>query len=300
MAWSCTCPVGEDGEFCKHSVAVALAAAGPDRGPKAPARTKGRAQEPDVRTYVAGLDHDALMDLLMEQAESDWRLGERLTARAVASGGGSLNLRTWKQRIDAVFGDSRYFVPYAEAGGWADDIFEVIAALDDLRGTGHAMAVVELTEHAHRRADAAVQYVDDSDGCLTDISVQLGELHLRACRESRPDPAELAGRLADLELSSELDTFHRAAATYADVLGPAGIAAYRKIVELKWRAAKKQKDRYAHGAFAATQAMVGVAQAGGDPDDLIAVRGVDLRAPDDYLEIAQALNEAGRSDDAVA
>lgn len=299
VAWSCTCPVGEAGAFCKHSVAVALAAAGPERGPEARARTKGKAQEPDVRAYVAGLDHDALVDLLVEQAKSDWRLRERLTAQAVAFGGGSLDLRTWKQRIDAVFGDSRYFVPYAEAGGWADDIFEVIAALDDLREIGHAVAVVQLTEHAHRRADAAVQYVDDSDGCLTDISVRLGELHLRACREARPDPAELAGRLADLELSSELDTFHRAAATYADVLGPAGIAAYRKIVEPKWRAAKKQKDRYAHGAFAATQAMIGVAQAGGDPDDLIAVRGADLRAPEDYLEIAQALDEAGRSDDAV-
>ena len=52
--------------------------------------------------------------------------------------------------------------------------------------------------------------------------------------------------LADLELSSELDTFHRAAATYTDVLGPDGIAAYRRIVEPRWRAAKKQKDRYAH------------------------------------------------------
>lgn len=235
----------------------------------------------------------------MEQVESDWRLRERLTARAVACGGGSLDLRTWKQRIEAVFGDSRYFVPYAEAGGWADDIFEVIAALDDLVGAGHAAAVVQLAEHAHRRADAAVQYVDDSDGCLTDISGRLGELHLRACEEARPDPVELAGRLAELELSSELDTFHRAAATYADVLGPDGIAAYRRIVEPKWRTAKKHKDRYAHGAFAATQAMIGVAQAGGDPDDLIAIRAADLRTPDDYLEIAQALVSAGRLDEAV-
>jgi hypothetical protein len=53
------------------------------------------------------------LDLVMEQVESDGRLRERLTARAVACGGGSLDLRTWKQRIEAVFGDCRYFVPYA-------------------------------------------------------------------------------------------------------------------------------------------------------------------------------------------
>ncbi len=244
VAWSCTCPVGEDGGFCKHCVAIALAEAGPERGPN---RTKGRAEEPDVRTYVAGLDHDALVDLVMEQVESDWRFSERLTARALTDGGGSLDLRTWKHRIDAVFGDRRHFVPYAEADGWAEDIFEVIAALDDLVEVGHADAVVQLAEHPHRRADAAVQYVDDSDGCLTDISGRLGELHLRACEEAAPDPFELAGRLADLELCSELDTFHRAAATYADVLGPDGIAAYRRIVEPKWRAAKKQEERPADG-----------------------------------------------------
>lgn len=299
VAWSCTCPVGQDGGFCKHCVAVALAEAGPERGPTQSKRTKGRAEEPDLRTYVAGLDSDALVDLVMEQVESDWRLRERLTERAVTAGGGSLDRRTWKHRIDAVFGDRRHFVSYAEAGGWAEDIFNVIAALDDLVGAGHAAAVVQLAEHAHRRADAAVQYVDDSDGCLTDISGRLGELHLRSCDEARPDPVELAGRLADLELSSELDTFHRAAATYADVLGPDGIAAYRRVVEPKWRAAKKQKDRYAHGAFAAIQAMIGVAQAGGDPDDLIAVRTGDLRIPDDYLEIAQALVEVGRLDEAI-
>jgi hypothetical protein len=159
---------------------------------------------------------------------------------------------------------------------------------------GHAAAVVALAEHAHRRSDKAVQYIDDSDGWLTDISGRIGELHLAACREARPDPVELAGRLADLELTSELDTFHRAAATYADVLGSDGIAAYRRIVEPKWRAAKKHKDSYGHGAFAVIQAMIGVAQAGGNPDDLIAIRSGDLRTPDDYLEVAQALVAANR------
>lgn len=296
-SWSCSCPVGEEGEFCKHCVAVGLEVAGAERDPKRPRRTSG-GKQPDLRTYVAGLDHDELVGLVLEQAESDWRLRERLTARAIASGGGSLDVGAWKKRIDAVFGGGD-FVPYAEAGGWAQDVFEVIAALDDLVDAGQAAAVVGLAEHAHRRADAAVQYVDDSDGCLTDISGRLGELHLRACRESRPDPVELAARLAELELTSELDAFHRAAAAYAEVLGPDGIDAYRRIVEPKWRAAQKHKDGYSHGAFAAREAMIGVAHAGGDPDDLIAIRGDDLRTPDDHLEIAQALVTAGRRVEAL-
>lgn len=296
LTWSCNCPVGEEGTFCKHCVAVALEEAGPDHQTKRPDRSSD--QEPDVREFLASLDSDALVDLVMEQVDSDWRLRERLTAQALAYGGGSLDVRTWKRRIDAVFGDGRHFIPYAEAGGWAQDIFDVLAALDDLVNAGHAEAVVALAEHAHRRSDKAVQYIDDSDGWLTDISGRIGELHLAACQEARQDPVELAKRLAELELTSELDTFHRAAATYADVLGPDGIDAYRRIVEPKWRAVKKNRDSYGHGAFAATEAMIGVAQAGGNPDDLIAIRGRDLRTPDDYLEISQMLVVAGRQAEA--
>ena len=295
--WSCTCPVGEAGDFCKHCVAVALEVAVPEQQAK-PVGRSVPSGEPDLHRYIAGLDAEALVDLVIEQTGSDWRLRERLTAAAVAASGGSLDVRNWKNRLDAVFG-GHDFIPYAEAGGWAEDVFEVIAALDELVDTGHAAAAVGLAEYAHRRADAAVQYVDDSDGWLTDISGRLGDLHLKACEAAHPDPVELAGRLAELELTSELDTFHRAAAVYADVLGPEGIAAYRRIVEPKWRRAKKSKDRYAHGVFAATQAMIGVAQAGGDPEDLIAIRADDLRTPDDYLEIAQSLAATGRVDDAI-
>jgi uncharacterized Zn finger protein len=295
-SWSCTCPVGEDGEFCKHCVAVALEIAGAEREPKR-RRAKGDS-EPDLPRYLSGLDPVELVELLAEQVESDWRLRERLSARAIASGGGSLDVRAWKKRIDAAFGGGE-FVPYAEAGGWAEEVCEVIDALDDLVDADHAAAVVALAEHAHRRADAAVQYVDDSDGWLTDISGRLGELHLRACRQARPDPVELAGRLAELELTSELDTFHRAAATYADVLGAEGLAAYRRGVEPKWRATKRHKDPYSQGAFAAREAMIGVAQASGDPDDLIAIRGDDMRTPDDYLEIARELSAAGRQAEAL-
>lgn len=298
VAWSCSCPVGEDGGFCKHCVAVALQVTNeePGRGQPGPGTLD---DGPDLGKYLSGLASDELVDLLLEQVESDWRLRERLTARALASGGGSVDVRAWKERIDAVFGDRRDFVSYAEAGGWAQDIFEVIDALSDLLDAGHAAAVVGLVEHAHRRADAAVQYVDDSDGWLTAISDRLGELHLRACEQAKPDPVELAGRLAELELTSELDTFHRAAATYAHVLGPKGVAAYRKIVEPKWKATRKVKNPYSHTAFRAREAMVGVAQAGGDPDDLIAIRGDDLRTPDVYLEIARELAAAGRHAEAL-
>jgi len=186
-AWSCTCPVGEDGSFCKHCVAVALEVAEPEPASQGTARTRKRpGEEPDLRRYLAGLDADLLVEMVMEQAAADWRLRERLGAAALAAGGGSPDTRTWTARIDAVFGGGE-FVPYAEAGGWAQGVFDVLAALDDLVEAGHAATVVALAEHAHRRADHAVQYVDDSDGWLTDMSMRISDLHLKACRVARPD-----------------------------------------------------------------------------------------------------------------
>ena len=138
--WSCTCPVGEDGTFCKHCVAVALEVAEPERAAKRTARPRPP-KEPDLRRYVASLDVDALVDLVIELAESDWRLRERLQAAALAVAGGSLDVPAWRSRIDAVFG-GRDFIPYAEAGTWAQDVFDVIAALDDLVVAGHGAAVV--------------------------------------------------------------------------------------------------------------------------------------------------------------
>ena len=95
-----------------------------------------------------------------------------------------------------------------EAAGWAAGVDVLIEDLSDLCENGHPDAVAALAEHAHRRADAAVNYVDDSDGYLQGISSRLAELHLESCIEGSIDPVELAGRLLEVELGAELDGFY--------------------------------------------------------------------------------------------
>ena len=146
LSWSCTCPVGEDGDFCKHCVAVALQVTADEPERRHP-RQAERVDGPDLVKYLSGLESEELVDLLREQVESDWRLRERLTARALASGGGSLDARSWKQRIDAVFGDSRDFVPYTEAGGWAQTSSRSSTPSAN-SSTPASRAVVGLAEHA--------------------------------------------------------------------------------------------------------------------------------------------------------
>ena len=298
--WSCSCPAAEDGSFCKHCVAVALTLDGTDPSAATETGVGATGSSGDIEEWVAGLDHDRLVGLVLEAADGDWRLGERLRAEAAAASGGGPDLGLWRRRIDGAFAPYDDFVSYREAAGWTGGVDELIDALDDLCGAGHPDAVIGLVQHAHRRADEAMQYVDDSDGWLFGISQRLGDLHLRACSEGSPDPVELARRLVGLELTSELDAFHRAAADYADVLGDRGLVEYRRLVEPRWRELPPEDEhRWSSERFAVREAMIGVALASGDPDQLIEVRRGDLRIPDDYLEVARSLADAGRTDEAV-
>lgn len=299
--WSCTCPMGESGEFCKHCVAVALALQEGDDKKKPRGRRKAATRRPevDLRDYVRSLAASELADLLMEQVDTDWRLRERLTARAAASAGSGIDERLWRRRLEAAFEPDGGFVDYRDAPTWAAGIEDVLDGLDELVEAGHAGAVITLVEHAYRLAGGAVQYVDDSDGWITNITAHLGETHLRACEAASPDPVELARRLADLELTSELQTFHRAAAVYAEVLGADGLAEYRRAIEPRWRTSAPKGDQWSTEHFRLREAMTGIALATHDPDELARVKQHDLRCPDDYREVAESLRSAGRVDEAV-
>ena len=302
--WSCTCPYAEDGSLCKHAVAVTLLLDDAERDALVadpPGAVSVPVEDGDVLLvdHVDGLDRQRLVELVLEAADTDWRLRERLLAAAVAARGEGPELATWRRRIDAVFAPYDDFVPYREAAGWAGEVGEVIDALAELCAAGHPDAVAVLAEHAHRRADAAIGYVDDSDGWLTDISERLAQLHLRACDEGDPDPVELAGRLAQLELTSELDGFRRAAATYAEVLGSDGLAAYRRLLDPQWEQVRSQTVGWSSQRYTLREAMAGVALAAGDADALIEVYRDELRTPDAYLEIAKVLVTAGRDDEAA-
>ena len=49
-----------------------------------------------------------------------------------------------------------------------------------LLAVGHTDAVVVLCEHTHLLAEKAIQYVDDADGWITNLSMRIGDLHIQA------------------------------------------------------------------------------------------------------------------------
>src|SRR5680860_713499 len=184
--YDCSCPVGQEGRFCKHAVAVALVVTDAVADPNQQAEAVI-----DIRGYLEGLDHRALVDLLAERAADDDIFDARLRMEAARATGGPPQLGVFRHAIDEAFMVHDY-VGYREMYDYATNINAVLDSLQDLLDDGHAAVVVALAEHAIDRAEDAVGSVDDSDGWMSGIAERLQDLHLAACAALQPDPVTLA------------------------------------------------------------------------------------------------------------
>lgn len=299
-AYGCSCPVGQEDRFCKHAVAVALVAtdtvADPDQQAKAVI---------DVRGYLEGLDHDTLVDLLVERAAEDDTFDARLRIAAARNAAGPPQVGVFRHAVDEAFmvGD---FVGYREMYEYATNVDSVLDSLQDLLDDGHGEAVIALAEHAIDRAEDAVGYVDDSDGWMSGIGERLQELHLAACAAVKPDPLALARTLFDRERhSGDLDVFYAAASTYAAVLGAEGLAEYRRMAQAEWDSLpplgpEDEEGSWSSRRFRITQIMESLAELTGDVDAVVGVLARDQSSAYQFVRITAVLREAKRYDEALA
>ena len=302
LDYSCTCPVGADGEFCKHCVAVGLAwLEGNQRKlPPGKADRTATVTADDVRAYLKGQDKDALVDIIVEHAAQDERLGQRLLLKTAKNTAKGLNLATYRRAIDeAVEPDG--FVSYRDAYNYTQGIDEVIDSIDELLKEGNPAAVIDLTEYALDAVEKAMGSVDDSDGYMGANLARLQELHLKACKKAKPDPESLARRLFEWELRTDYDTFYGAAETYAGVFGERGRAVYRQLAETEWGKIPElgpggdDSEKYGK-RFRITHIMESLARQTGDVEALVAVKKRDLSLAYDYLDIAESYKKAGQHD----
>ncbi|HEY5884269.1 MAG TPA: SWIM zinc finger family protein, partial [Pyrinomonadaceae bacterium] len=218
----CTCPVGEDGNFCKHCVAVGLAWV--YRSADKPAATSS------LQTFLENMDHRELVKLVLSEAAHNRRLRDNLEFEVACSVGP--DLAVFKKIVTEATRTSG--VDYYSMPRFADRLLEVINSIRGLLAGGHANAVVTLTEYAFTRLEKAIGQVDDSDGHFGNIVPALTEVHHEACVMAREDPLTLARRLFGFEMNNEWEFFHGAATIYQDVLGEAGLFEYQRLAEEAW------------------------------------------------------------------
>jgi uncharacterized Zn finger protein len=292
LAFSCDCPLGLDGEFCKHCVAAGLAWLDGDFSEDAPG---GSATMADVQTYLEEQDRAVLVRIVMEQAMEDEGLRERLLLRASRMGG--LDLATFRRAVDdAVDFDNYSDSPWDHASG----IQNVIGAIAELLEEGFAAEVVELSEYALAKIEGIGDYA--VDGTIYTI---LEDLHHEACRRAKPDREALAKRLFEWELGGDYYTFFDAVNTYADVLGDKGLAEYRRLAEKEWADVPalgpdpENRPRYYGKRERLADIMQTLAYRSGDVEALVAVKSKDLSSSFAYLEIARIYKQAGDGEKAL-
>jgi tetratricopeptide (TPR) repeat protein len=244
--------------------------------------------------YLAGLDHGELVTLLLAAAAVDRGLGERLRSAAVRAGlreaGGDRAVA--EAAVDAALR------PVGQLDGpgarlYAEQVGAVVGFLRKILAEGEAELSVRLAQQALERFGAVAVRADDSSGRLSAIAEDLAELHLDACRESRPDAVELASWLAEQHLRVDQDLPYGIDA-YTQVLGDSGLDAYSSALTIVW-----DQSRAAGSSTALARRLEALHTARGDIDALVAVLAADLGHPSRYLRIAELLAAEGRVAEAV-
>ncbi len=304
---SCTCPMGDDGAFCKHCVAAGLAwieSADSGTGPKKRKGSPAEVTMKDVQGHLASLEKDTLIRMIMQRAQDDDHLREKLLMETAKTMRGGRNLAAMK-RVLANAIDPGGFLDYHSMREYARNIDNVLDTVESMVKDGLATEVIELAEFAIDEVESAIQSVDDSNGEMSDILYRLHEMHLAACRKARPDPKQLAGMLFEKELNSEWEAFYGAAKTYASLLGAKGLAVYRDLAAAEWKKIKplgpdkEDREERSHRRSNITHIMKTLAELSGDVEAMVEVRRKDLSSAYRYLDIAELYKKAGKHDQAL-
>ena len=295
LNWACTCPLGEQGEFCKHLVATGLTWLAQQ------SRNPGAYESPELRAIRAFLDQSdqrTLAQILQSRAmRDDGLMAELLLAAQRAGASGSDAAR---ERIRKAF-DVRGFVDY---GAMRSVVARVAPVPELLRGVlkNDARTAFDLSTDAINRGLKLLEHGDDSDGGLGGILGEIIDTHRRAAAGAGMPAGELAGNLFGLQLADGFGFF--SLEDYRPALGKEGLAAYRKFAEAAWKkipprqpGARDSDDDGRRHQLAGI--MTTLARMDNDTDALIDVMQRDLTQPYTYLKIAETLAKAKRHDEAL-
>ncbi len=292
--WHCDCPAAEDGSFCKHLVAVALAwrteigSGASDAGPR-----EGGA----LRDRLDALPRETLAQWLHEAALDDPELHRRIELRLAGDDPDAL-----RSALDAAL-RVRGFLDHRRSIDFAVGLDEPIESLRSLAGTAPD-AALELAERALKRLLTILERSDDSAGAVQDRIAELGRVHAQAAGSARLDGRRFARALHKLKKRDQWDFLPLAA--YWEALGERGRDAYRACIEKEYatlppvpagRQGPVSEDWYR--AFPVLHRREELAHCEADCDALIEVYSRDLGSGHAYRRLVDVCVEYGREAEAT-
>jgi uncharacterized Zn finger protein len=287
----CTCPHFEDGNFCKHLVAVGLAAI--DTGRVAVDLDASGAPDTALDDAVRAMDVDELRELVLDLARRDDSVQRLIEIRTMAASSDGAEAAP---ELDAYVRNAlsfRGFIDYRRSFDVAGVAADVLDELESYLDGGAAEAVRPALLRAVTRLRKIVEEADDSSGSIGFECERAASLYARACRLGRPDPVKVATWLVKFRADSpgwpEL-----VLADFVDAFDEPALATYRRAVAAVDR---KYADREMWTRSEIDRMVLELADHDGDVD-----RAVDLlsrRYPPQFGAIVDRLRAAGRADEAV-
>jgi len=259
-----------------------------------------------IRDHLKQKGVDALVEMIVDLAERDPALFGKLDMAAAASHDDE---KTLEKRLSTMIDSAIktvYYIRYREAPAWAAGVNEALDAVADLVPNGRAALALKLVTRAIEGIEQTIESIDDSDGHCGALLHRASDIHYAAVREVRPEPVQLARDLFAREIESEYETFAGSVKLYAEVLGEAGLAEYRRFAAEAWeklptRMGKiKGRDDLSYGNFYPLRKILDFfAEREGDVEARIALRSKDLTSPWSYLELAEFCLAQGRAKEAL-
>lgn len=305
LDYSCSCPVGERGDFCKHCVAAGLEwlAEMEEAGEEStPYLKRQKTTMEDVRTYLEGRSKAELIDMVVKQAMDDERLRDSLLLRVASATPAGVDIAAFRKAIDKAlkpeYPSYDHYYDYDEETRLDEDALDhVVETIRAILDDGHPEAVIDLAEYAF---DKIAGYTEEEDYYDNDVDVAVGkfeDLHHDAYMQIQMDPCELAEKLFYRELNDEYGFIGGTVGNYADVLGEEGMAHFRQLAEAEWERAVAEGDT--DRGSPARYLMEDVALHYGDIDTVVSIKSSDLTSSRDYLEIADIYKREGNLDLAI-
>ena len=283
----CTCPFFDQGFFCKHLVAVGLAAIDAGHG------SAGEGLGSEIAELVAVLDDSEVRAVVVELADRDAGVRRAVELRAAARTGDVSALADELEGMVKQALAVRGHIDYRRSFGVARDAEQLLDELEAYLDAGSADAVAPALLRATTRLRKVVLQADDSSGLLGNAGQRAAEMYARACREGAPDAKKLARWLVQFRDSSpgwpQLEL-----ADFVEAFDGAALEAYRRAVA-KLDEAYADRDHYKR--FEVDRMLLELADHDGDVDR--AVELLTTRDHPQYGAVIDRLRAAGRDEEAI-
>jgi len=252
-----------------------------------------------IEEAVARLDDQLARRLLAAAAESH---EDVMRAVRLSAADESDRLGVLKAAVDDGL-RTRRFLDYWQSTAWAIDAAPVVQALADEVASSPSAGLVELLQRAAGHLAKVILRADDSNGEIGGLCREVLDLHLQACAAGVADPKKLAKWMVKFTFDDQ-DFFRLDPVVYADALGDKGMAVYRREVAKRSEPSDAPPepgyDLYrGFPSYAARYAAERLAIIDHDVERVIELLGGDQTSPYQFQQVAEAMIELGRTDDAL-